>query len=568
MEKVPQKKLVSESEKFCEDLYEKTTTRDHEGRYVVFLPFKEGYSHTSNIGNSRNSAMAQFLRNEKRLLRDPQLKKEYDENIAEYLSLKHMIPISPPDPLHDTSGFYLPHHAVVKPDSTTTKVRVVFNASYPSTNGLSLNDILHTGPVLQNDLTILILNWRLYRYVFNGDIQRMYRQIRVHSDHTSFQRILLRKTPNDPVQDYELQTVTFGVNCAPYLAIRTMMQLANDIQSDFPSAYNILKSSMYVDDALVGAHDISSAIQTRDELILALRSAKFSMRKWTSNSKEILRDLPPEDLLHSDFLDFDDCSLAKTLGIRWNALSDEFYFSTTSFSADSLYTKRAVLSQISKLFDPAGWLAPVIVLAKILMQKIWMDKTEWDHEISVESLRLWKTFQSHYPFINQIRIPRWIQYAPELASERAYTAAIYIRVIYPNKICTNLISSKTKVSPIKTLSIPRLELCGAVLLSEMIDNILPQFDLQDYSVFGWTDSSIVLSWLAKPPCFWNTFVANRVSKIVQVLDPSRWFHVESAYNPADLASRGMYPQELVNSTLWWKGPCWLSDPMETWPRCW
>ncbi|XP_061389909.1 uncharacterized protein LOC133325099 [Musca vetustissima] len=137
VEKVPQKKLVSESEKFCEDLYEKTTTRDHEGRYVVFLPFKEGYSHTSNIGNSRNSAMAQFLRNEKRLLRDPQLKKEYDENITEYLSLQHMIPISPPDPLHDTSGFYLPHHAVVKPDSTTTKVRLLSVGLYPDEDVLS-----------------------------------------------------------------------------------------------------------------------------------------------------------------------------------------------------------------------------------------------------------------------------------------------------------------------------------------------------------------------------------------------------------------------------------------------
>ncbi|XP_073820633.1 uncharacterized protein [Musca autumnalis] len=234
VENIPSRNAMSRSDTFCEDLYERSTTRDDEGRYVVSLPFKEEYPQTSSLGYSRNSAMAQFFRNERRLLRDPQLKRQYDENIQEYILLRHMTPIQVNDPLHTASCFYLPHHAVIKPDSTTTKVRVVFNASYPSSNGLSLNDILYTGPVLQNDLTILIHNWRFYRYVFNGDIQKMYRQIRVNSAHTPFQRILFRKSPNDPLQDFELKTVTFGVNCAPYLAIRTMMQLAQDVKETFP----------------------------------------------------------------------------------------------------------------------------------------------------------------------------------------------------------------------------------------------------------------------------------------------------------------------------------------------
>ncbi|XP_073841451.1 uncharacterized protein [Musca autumnalis] len=278
VENIPSKQILSKSDRFCEDLYQKSTTRNEEGRYVVSLPFKEEYSPLTSLGYSRNSAMSQFLSNECRLLRDPQLKKDYDNNINEYITLKHVSPIQQNGPLLNTSCFYLPHHAVIKPDSTTTKVRVVFNASCPSSNGLSLNDILYTGPVLQNDLTILILNWRFYRYVFNGDIQKMYRQIRVNSDHTSFQRILFRQSPDDPIQDFEL-------------AIRTMMQLAHDIQSTFPIASKILRSSMYVDDALVGAHDIQSAIQARDELIKALSSAGFSMRKWTSNSKKILQIL-------------------------------------------------------------------------------------------------------------------------------------------------------------------------------------------------------------------------------------------------------------------------------------
>ncbi|XP_075163061.1 uncharacterized protein LOC142235687 [Haematobia irritans] len=575
VENIPQKRFMSQSDKFCDELYKSTTKRNDEGRYIVSLPFKEEYPQDINLGHSRASAMAKYFRNESRLLKIPQFKNEYDSTLEEYLTLKHMVPVSAPNPLHDSSYYYLPHHAVIKPESTTTKVRVVFNASAASSNGSSLNDLLHIGPSVQNDLTLLILKWRFYRYVFNGDIQKMYRQILVNKDHTPFQRILYRKCPKGPIQDYELQTVTFGVNSAPYLAIRTMIQLADDVKYTYPLASNVLKSSMYVDDALVGAHTISTAIQTRDEVIAALRSAGFSMRKWTSNSKRILEGLPTEDLLYSDFLDFDDHSSAKTLGIRWNARSDHFYFSTVAFPQNCLNTKREVLSQISRLFDPAGWLAPIVITAKIIMQKIWMDRTEWDAVITPETLALWKSFKDNCQHIDNIQIPRWIKFVPDCdvqihgfcdASQKAYAAAIYIRIVFQDSIHVNLISSKTKVAPLKTISIPRLELCGATLLAEIIDALIPNFEIPNYSIYCWCDSTIVLAWLAKPPCYWNTFVANRVSKIIEVVNASRWFHIDTEHNPADIASRGLPPLELLENELWWKGPYWLSKPMATWPE--
>ncbi|XP_059217691.1 uncharacterized protein LOC131994814 [Stomoxys calcitrans] len=573
VENIPQKRVLSQDDRFCEELYQRTTKRNLEGRYVVSLPFKQDYPDKLCLGQSKSNAMAQFFRNEGRLLRNPELKKEYDNSLIEYLSLDHMTQVVPGS--ISQSSYYLPHHAVVKPERTTTKVRVVFNASSPSSNGVSLNDVLYTGPVLQNDLTVLILKWRFYRFVLNGDIQKMYRQILVNPSHIPFQRILFRTSQNDPIQEFELKTVTFGLNCAPYLAIRTMIQLANDVQERYPLASRILRECMYVDDALLGAHSIETAIDARDELIQALHSAGFEMRKWISNSKTILDGLPSDYLLRTDFLEFEDRSSAKTLGIHWNAHSDEFFFSTTQFPSDCSYSKREVLSQIAKLFDPAGWLSPIIIVAKIIMQRIWMDHIEWDEVISPEPLSMWKSFQANYSNIDNMRIPRWFGYAPEGiiefhgfsdASEKAYAAAIYIRVLYPNSVITHLISSKTKVAPLKTLSIPRLELCGATLLAEMVDNLLPQFDIQDYSLFCWTDSTIVLSWLAKPPCCWNTFVANRVSRITQVVDPSKWSHVESEHNPADLASRGTYPSELINSKLWWNGPTWLSKDSKHWPK--
>ncbi|XP_075167684.1 uncharacterized protein LOC142239804 [Haematobia irritans] len=575
VENVPQKRFPSQNDKYCDELYSKTTRRTPDGRYVVLLPFKESYPEEMILGSSRKSALAQFFRNEARLLRNPDLKHEYDESLEEYITLKHMSPIYCPDPLNAQSNYYLPHHAVVKPERTTTKVRVVFNASCPTSNGLSLNDVLHTGPVLQNDLTLLILRWRFYQFVLNGDIQKMYRQILVHQSHTPFQRILFRKTPNEQIQDFELKTATFGLNCAPYLANRTMIQLANDVQDKYPLASQILRSYMYVDDALFGDHSIQKVIDARNQLIDALAWAGFSIRKWISNRKSILEGLPADSLLYADFLEFEDRSSAKTLGIRWNALSDAFYFTPITFSEDPSYTNREVLSQISKLFDPAGWLSPIVIVAKILMQRIWMERTDWDSVISPDSLVIWKTFQNNYPFIEKIRIPRWINFSPEGevefhgfsdASEKAYSAAIYIRVTYPNAIDTRLVTSKTKVAPLKTLSIPRLELCGATLLAEMFDHLIPNFDVQNYTIFCWTDSSIVLSWLSKPPCCWTTFVANRVSKITQVVESSRWFHVDSRHNPADIASRGYSLQELLKCKLWWEGPNWLSKPSKDWPK--
>ncbi|XP_065357232.1 uncharacterized protein LOC135951499 [Calliphora vicina] len=552
VENLSKKNFMSPSDKTCEELYLRTTKRNANGRYVVSLPFKEYFPKSLNIGHSRSSAMAQFFRNEARLVRNPDFKLQYDNVVQEYEELGHMFKVDSSNLSDNPNVYYLPHHAVIKPDSVTTKVRVVFNASAPSSNGQSLNSLLHVGPVLQNDLTILILRWRFFQFVFNADIQKMYRQILVNQEHTPYQRILFRSNPNQPICDYELKTVTFGVNCAPYLAIRTLLQLADDVQSTYPIASSILRNSMYVDDVLAGTH-------TKEE----------------SNSKDIIADIPLDHLLHEDFLKFEDNSSTKTLGIRWNACSDEFYFVADTFPELSNFTKREILSQIAKLFDPAGWLAPCIVLAKMLMQKIWMEGTGWDEVITPDTLQQWKTFQSNYTIINTIRIPRWINYCPKAeiqfhgfcdASEKAYAAALYVRIANDNFVSTHLISSKTKVAPIKTLSIPRLELCGAVLLAEMVENLVPTLVAENYSVFCWTDSTIVLSWLAKPPCNWLTFVANRVSKITQVIEYSKWNHVNSETNPADIASRGVYPENLVNNELWWFGPHWLRSERSQWPR--
>ncbi|XP_073841415.1 uncharacterized protein [Musca autumnalis] len=171
------------------------------------------------------------------------------------------------------------HHAVIKPERSTTKVRVVFNASSDTSNGQSINNVLHTGPVFQSDLATLILKWHILRYVFNADIEKMYRQIHVRSDHTPFQRILFRNHPGETIHDFKLPTGTFGVICASYLAIRILLQFADDVQVQ---NHNF----MYVKDVLFGAHSSLYVIKSRRRLKSAQVSAVLSLRGWTNSVQD------------------------------------------------------------------------------------------------------------------------------------------------------------------------------------------------------------------------------------------------------------------------------------------
>jgi hypothetical protein len=418
-----------------------------------------------------------------------------------------------------------------------------------------------------------ILKWRFFRFVFNADITKMYRQILVHTSHTPFQRILFRN-PNGEVCDYELNTVTFGVNCAPFLAIRVLQQLSQDVSTHLPLASDIISNYMYVDDVLAGAHSIKRATMSIEELRKALETAGFPIRKWTSNHKDVLANIPKDHLLNADFLELEETSLAKTLGIRWQAHTDEFLFAPSEVDVRQSYTKREVLSHIAKLFDPAGWLAPFVVRAKIFMQEIWLQNLGWDEKLPHDLQQNWQEFLSSYSSLHRIRIPRWVQYTPLAklqihgfcdASQRAYGAAIYIRVETQHNTSSHLLVAKTRVAPVKTISLPRLELCGALLLAELSATLLPQLPVNSYEEYYWTDSTIVLAWLSKPPCKWTTFVANRVAKITQLTSSSKWSHVRSEQNSADLASRGVSSEDLIGNNLWWHGPDWLVLPAEQWP---
>lgn len=572
IEEVSMKPMLTDKEEECQKIYESTTTRLSNGKYQVHLPFINNQMPT--VGQSRPQAITRYNQLQRRLAANPSLAIDYRKCLQEYWELEHMEAVDPPDV--GEPCYYIPHHAVLK-ESTTTKLRVVFDASAKTTNGNALNDYLLKGPTLQPKLYATLLNWRKYKVALNADIEKMYRMIEVHPNHRKFQRIIWEHPTSKEMQDFQLKTVTFGTSAAPYLAIRTLQQLAKDESHNWPRAAVAVYNAFYVDDLLTGADTITEAKELQNELINMMNAGGFNLRKWSSNEAKLLEDLPVEFREPRSERFFTEDESMKALGIRWHPASDFFSFKVTPKPDNIKSTKRTILSEIATLYDPLGWLAPVLITAKILMQVLWITGSSWDTPVADSIQEQWNDFKQNLQNIQCITIPRWINYSTKAtvqlhgfcdASERAYAAVIYMRVTMENGQTTcHLLTAKTRVAPTKPVTIPRLELNGGVLLARLLKTTVIDMQLVNVPIYAWTDSTIVLQWIKEHPSRWKTYVANRVVEIQDVVRYENWRHVPTKMNPADLASRGVSVSQLQYSDLWWYGPDWLVKDHETWPGC-
>ncbi|XP_029171730.1 uncharacterized protein LOC114941055 [Nylanderia fulva] len=536
IEDIPLSSFPNPEDFECEAHFSSTHYRTPQGRYVVRLPFK---GHTAfSLGESRAVAFASLQRLERRFLRQPETASAYREFLTEYRQLGHMT-IAPTDNCRGNAfhRYYIPHHAVVRDSSATTRLRVVFNASCRTSDGTSLNDHLMVGPKLQLDLATVLMRW---------------------------------------LDEYQLLTVTYGTASAPYLALRVVRQLTQDEGASFPLAVPVLLSQLYVDDSVFGADDKILARQTRDQLVALLEKGGFRLRKWASNCEDLLSDIDPSDhgLACSKEL-YDDERLS-VLGLTWDPCRDVFRVKV-SLPTHISKTKREILSTIARLFDPLGWITPVVITAKIFLQTLWQLKCDWDDDNPGDYATDWERYYSQLSCLHQLEIARWTRYGSHTlktelhgfsdASTKAYAAVVYLRNInIDGSVDVFLLAAKSKVAPLKTLSVPRLELAAAHLLSRLVQFVRTTLQLPNIEIHCWTDSTITLAWLSKSPSCWQTFVANRVAAIQTTLPDIPWRHVPTYDNAADAASRGLAPDELALHPLWWHGPPWLSLPPTSWPN--
>ncbi|KAL1448522.1 hypothetical protein WDU94_000574 [Cyamophila willieti] len=549
----------------CEKHFCETVRRDDDGTYIVRLPFRDVKPPT--LGNNRSNATNRLLKLEKRFESQPNLKKLYCENIQTYLDAGQMVMATQP------SDYLLTHHAVIK-DSSTTQLRVVFNpAEKASSTHPSLNESLMVGPKLQNDITNIVTKFRLSPVVLTCDIKKMYLGIKLDTRDSIYQQILWRSDTNQPIQQLEIQRVCFGVASSPYQALRVIKQLIQDEGQRFPLAAKALDQDSYIDDICTGATSIEAALRLRDELIALLSTAGFELRKWSSSHPDVLTGLPL-DYLEKPHL-MGDIETIRVLGLQWDPHQDAFTYFVDA--VPHCETKRQVLSQIARIYDLSGFVSPITVWMKVLMQRLWIKGFDWDEPMPSDLLHEWKTFIQELPVLKTLAIPRYVLdtyvYPPELvgfadASNVAMGAVVYLRVLCSDhRVLVHLIRAKSRVAPLKTLTIPRLELCAAQLLAQVIESLDPlRQQLHINTIHLFSDSMVVLSWLKTPLHLLKIYVANRVSKILDNTTNEQWSHIATDLNPADLASRGCYPTKLVQNELWWSGPAFLKESADSWPN--
>ncbi|XP_015189698.1 PREDICTED: uncharacterized protein LOC107073524 [Polistes dominula] len=548
---------LTPEEQECELHFKTTHSKDSTGHYIVRMPLK---SPPTVLGDSYQTAHRSLQRILRRLGRDTQYDRLYTQFMREYEQAQHILK------LDDSSvgrrpHYYLPHRGVHKPDSSTTKLRVVFNGSSASSTGHSLNDIMLAGPNLMLNIFDLLIWIRQLKYLFATDITKMYRQIKIHPDDQDLQRIVW------------LTTVTYGTKSAPFLAVRTLLQLAEDEGSQYPLAVKPITHRRYVDDIFGGSDTVEQLVVTAQKLIRLCHAGGFPLAKWHSTSQQLLREVSSE-LGDISGISFDDCD-TKILGIRWSPQQDMFDFSTISSSPSKRYSKRLVLSEVAQIFDPLGFASPVIIKAKIFLQALWLHNLDWAEPLSEQFISQLLSIRQDLISLARLSFPRWFNTlsdsAVELhgfsdASQFAMAAVVYLVVNSPSTGAkVSLICSRTKVSPLKRLTIPRLELSAALLLSTLMNHVCATLNMIINKTILWTDSKVTLTWIKAHPSRWKDYVRNRVNKIQELSRDAHWRYVSGTSNPADCASRGITTDQLEKHSLWWTGPPWLTQSMASWP---
>ena len=525
----------------------------------------------------------------RRLRQEPALLEQYDHTIKEQLE-KGIIETV--DPLEPTASkvHYLPHHAVVRTDKTTTKLRVVYDASARST-GPSLNDCLHKGPKFNQLILDLLLRFRSYRIALTADIEKAFLMISVDDHDRDVLRFLWVDdiSKADPeIRVFRFTRVVFGVSSSPFLLNATIKYHLERFLGTNEAVVRCLLNSTYVDDIVMSADTDEAAFELYTQSKDIFRRGGFNLRKFVSNSQELQQRIDCAEGMTHSFHELEESFAQATLGmtpnasigeykilgVSWNPTSDHLIFNLTKLARLTSClqpTKRNVVSLIGRFYDPLGFLAPVTIRFKVLFQKLCRDKLEWDESLPEELIGEWNKLVSDLGEGGPISIPRSYFHhtnAPATsvtlcgfcdASIHAYAAVVYLVTKTDVSTSVQFVVSKTRVAPLQTQTIPRLELLSALLLSRLVVSVSNslQSTISQLKVRCYVDSQIALYWIRGTNREWKPFVRNRVSEIRRNVHPSLWSHCPGISNPADLPSQGLTTLELTVNQLWRQGPEWL-----------
>ena len=477
--------------------------------------------------------------------------------------------------------WYLPHHPVInenKPD----KVRIVFDCS-SKFKGMSLNDQVLKGPDLMNNLVGVLLRFRDKPVALLSDIEAMFHQVRVQPDDCDALRYLWWPGNDMTLEPKEYRMVVhlFGGVWSPSCTSYVLLRTADDNRENFdPKTIKAVHRNFYVDDLLLSVDSENEGIHLSQELFQLLSCGGFRLTKWVSNSRKVLDPIPPEERgkeIKTIDIKYDLLPSERALGMQWNVELDTLGYKISM--KDKPLTRRGILSITSSLFDPLGLVSPYVLGAKIILQDMCRQNIGWDDQLPLTEEIRWLNWLENLPKIERFAIDRCVKppgfgtvVRSELhhfsdASESGYGVVSYLRVINEKGcIHCSLLLGKSRLTPIKPVTIPRLELSAATLAVKIDKMLTHELDLTQDTSYFLTDSTIVLQYVSNDDKRFKTFVANRISVIRSHSSPHQWFYVDTRLNPADAASRSLTADELLTSATWLHGPDFLQKDSSHWPE--
>uniref|UniRef100_A0AC34FDI0 Integrase catalytic domain-containing protein n=1 Tax=Panagrolaimus sp. ES5 TaxID=591445 RepID=A0AC34FDI0_9BILA len=555
------KDSVEDEEQILEKFKQNVKFEDR--RYYVSWPEKEDHD---ELPTNAGLALGRLKSTFRRYSHIPEFLNDCGKIIAEQ-EARGTVEVAPKIP-DGKLVHYLSSHAVITPEKTTTKVRMVFDASAKiSKYAPSLNDCLIRGPLNMPDLGGILLRIRRGKYMLVGDIEKAFHQIYLNKKDRDAVRFFWAKDPSKPITNdnlivYRFIGVPFGVISSPF--ILWIIILLHLKKLNIEELRNIAEN-FYVDNLFLLVDDIMKGIKQFETIRNHFLQASMNIREWLSNDSQINQAFP-ENIRQKD-------STTKILGLKWNSEADTLQVELKNTCDTTLWTKRKVLKFIASTFDPLGFLSPVTVKGRCFMQKLFKEKLTWDEPLNENLSYQWKLIlkdwngtikvprkytENSFPDNDQVEIHAFAD-----ASQQAYCTCIYLRIKTSNGYETPLIFAKTRLQPVnKVLTIPKLEIMGIWLAGKIITYVSKQMKLEGCKRYIWTDSQISFYWFQKSPK--NVFVTNRLKEVLKSEATCRF--VPGHLNPADLGTRGISFEDLKNSKTWWNGPAFLKQKCSEWPK--
>ena len=557
--------LSVEDRKFLDVM--KTHSKFYEGHFELPLPLK---NEDIKVPNNYSQAHKRLVNFKIKAGKNPTYCSDYC-NFMQSIIQKNYAEVVPISELNAKNVWFIPHHGVYHPKKPH-KIRVVFDCSCKFKD-FCLNENLLQGPDLTNNLVGILCRFRLYPIAFSCDIQEMFHQVKVTNEHKDLLRFLWfsNNDVNGPILQYRMTVHVFGARSSPSVVNFALKSAADKFKtSNNQKAVDFIKDDFYVDDGIKSVKSVNEAITLLKDSQEICKQGGFQLHKYVANHPEILKVMCPgkqPQSVKSLDLTKDELPIDRTLGLEWCTETDTFHFKTKVKERPD--TRRGVLSIVSSLFDPLGMISPFILTGKKILQILCKQDLGWDEAIPENMQKEWRTWLDQIKNLDELKIKR--SYAPldvdiidyqlhhfSDASEKGYGQCSYLRMKgNDGKIYVSLVMSKSRVSPIKACTIPRLELTAALVSVKVSNFLKKELKVQISKEIFWVDSKAVLGYIFNESKRFKVFVANRTEEIRKFTLPTQWKYIPTKCNPADLCSRGITVEELSNSDLWWSGPEFL-----------